>query len=123
MLVCPEQGPAPGTPRSGPQRFGGRGRSGVDSVGLKVPRGRAPKVPEKAGGVGLAFIRTRPQVPPRGPQGGTSMFGGSGQVGVDSVDLGVPQDFIKSVTHCVQNTQNDRFNLQKCRVGVKKTNA
>ena len=29
-------------------------------------------------------------------------------------------DLIKSVTHCVPNTQNDRFNLQKCRVGVKK---
>ena len=29
-------------------------------------------------------------------------------------------DWLKSVTHCVPNTQNDRFNLQKCRVGVKK---
>ena len=65
----------------GPRRFGGWGRSGVDSVDLRVPRGRAPKIPEKAGRVSLAFIRTRPEVPPRGPQGGTLMFGGSGQVG------------------------------------------
>ena len=64
---------------------------GVDSVHLGVPRGRAPKVPEKAGRVSLDFIRTRPEVPPRGPQGGTPTFPGSGQVGVDSIDLRVPQ--------------------------------
>ena len=58
------------------------GQVGVDSVDLGVPRGRAPKVPEKAGRVGLDFIRTRPKVLPRGPQGGTPTFPGSGQVGV-----------------------------------------
>ena len=43
------------------------GQVGVDFVDLRVPRGRAPKVPEKAGWVGFDFIRTRPGVPPRGP--------------------------------------------------------
>ena len=88
-LVCPERGPRGGTPT-----FWGPGQVGVDSVDLGVPRGRAPKVPEKAGRVGLDFIRTRPEVPPRGPRGprgGTPMFQGSGQVGVDSIrPRGVP---------------------------------
>ena len=74
----------------GPRRFGGPGRSGVDSVDLRAPRDRAPKVPEKAGRVGLAFIRTRPEVPPRGTREGIPMFRGLGQVRVDSIDLGVP---------------------------------
>ena len=65
--------------------FLGSGQVGVDSVDPGVPRGRAMKVPEKAGWVGLDFIRTRPEVPPRGPRGGTPTFQGSGQVGVDSI--------------------------------------
>ena len=56
-----------------------------------MPRGRAPNVPEKAGRVGLDFIRTRPRVLPWGPRGGTPTFWGSGQVGVDSIDLKVPR--------------------------------
>ena len=56
-----------------------------------MPWGRALKVPEKAGWVGPDFIRTRLEVPPRGPRGWTPTFRGSGQVGVDSIDLGVPQ--------------------------------
>ena len=71
--------------------FLGSGQVGVDSVDPGVPRGRAMKVPEKAGWVGLDFIRTRPEVPPRGPRGKTLTFQGSGQVGVDSIDLGVPR--------------------------------
>jgi hypothetical protein len=62
----------------------GSGQVGVDSVDPGVPWGRAPKVPEKAGWVGFDFIRTRPEVLPRGPRGGTPIFRGSGQVGVDS---------------------------------------
>ena len=61
----------------------GQGRSGLSSTDIRVPRGRAPKVPEKAGRVSLDFIRTRPEVLPWGPQGGTPMFHGSGQVGVE----------------------------------------
>jgi hypothetical protein len=64
--------------------FLGSGQVGVDSVDPGVPRGRATKVLEKAGWVGLDFIRTR-------PRGGTLTFQGSGQVGVDSIDLGVPR--------------------------------
>ena len=70
--------------------FRGMGQVGVDSVDLGLPWGRALKVPEKIGRVGLDLIRTRPEVPPRGPRGETLMFRGSGQVGVDSIDLGVP---------------------------------
>ena len=81
----PPRGPVGGTPT-----FRETGQVGVDSVDPGGPQGRAPKVPEKAGWVGLDFIRTRPEVPPRGPRGGTLMFRGSGQVGVDSIDLGVP---------------------------------
>ena len=78
-------------PRGGTPTFRGSGQVGVDSVDLRVPRGRTPKVPEKAGRVGLDFIRTRPEVPPRGPRGGTPRFQGSGQVGVDSIrPQGVP---------------------------------
>ena len=58
--------------------FLGSGQVGVDSVDPGVPRGRATKVLEKAGWVGLDFIRTR-------PRGGTLTFQGSGQVGVDSI--------------------------------------
>ena len=36
--------------------FLGSGQVGVDSVDLRVPRGRAPKVLENAGRVGLDFI-------------------------------------------------------------------
>ena len=80
-----------------PDVFRGQGRWGVDSVDLRVPRGRAPKVPEKAGRVGLVFIRTRPEVPPREPQGGTLTFRGSGQIRVDSIDLGVPRGRVPKV--------------------------
>ena len=59
----------------------------VDSVDLRVPQGRAPKVLEKAGRVGLDFIRTR-----SGDSGRTPTFRGSGQVGLSSIDLGVPRD-------------------------------
>ena len=65
-LVCPEWGPAPGTP-GGTPTFRETGQVEVDSVDVWVPWGRAPKVPEKAGQVGLDFIRTRPEVPPQGP--------------------------------------------------------
>ena len=71
--------------------FWGSGQVGVDSVDLGVPWGRALKVPEKAGRVSLDFIRTRPEVPPGGHRGGNLTFQGSGQVGVDSIDLGVPR--------------------------------
>ena len=56
-----------------------------------MPRGRAPKVLRRTGQGSLEFIRTRPEVPPRGPRGGTPTFQGLGQVGVDSIDLGVPR--------------------------------
>ena len=80
--MCPERSPVLGTPRQDPN-VSGVGQVGVDSVDLGVPRGRAPNVPEKAGRVGLDFIRTRPRIPPRGPRGGTPTFWGSGQVGVE----------------------------------------
>ena len=65
-LVCPEWGPAPGTP-GGTPTFRETGQVEVDSVDVWVPWSRAPKVPEKAGQVGLDFIRTRPEVLPWGP--------------------------------------------------------
>ena len=71
----------PGDPQVELRCFWGRGISGVDSVDLRVPWGRAPEVNERAGWVSLDFIRTRPRVPPQGPQGRT--FWGSGQVGVE----------------------------------------
>ena len=77
----PSQGP-----RGGTLTFRGLEQVGVDSVDLGVPRGRAPKVPEKARRVSLDFIRTRPEVLPRGPGGGTLTFRGSGQVRVYSFD-------------------------------------
>jgi len=60
----------------------GSGQVGVDSVDLGVPRGRAPKVPEKAGQVSLDFIRTRPKVPPWDPEVGPRRFGGRGRSGL-----------------------------------------
>ena len=81
----PPRGPVGGTPT-----FRETGQVGVDSVDPGGPQGRAPKVPEKAGRVGLDFIRTRPEVRPWGARGGTRTFRGLGQVGVDSIDLGVP---------------------------------
>ena len=56
-----------------------------------MTRGRAPKVLKRTGWGSLDFIRTRPEVPPRGPRGGTPTFQGSGQVRVDSIDLRVPR--------------------------------
>ena len=49
--------------------------SGQDSVDLRVPQGRAPKVLEKVRWVGLAFIRTIPDFPPRGSRSGTLILG------------------------------------------------
>ena len=81
--VCPERVPAPGTLRQDPDVSGvGEGRGAP---------GQGPKLPEKAGWVSLDFIKTSPEVPPRGSQGRTPTFQGWGQVGVDSVDLRVPQ--------------------------------
>ena len=77
LLGCPERGPASG--------FQGSGQVGFDSIRPRVPRGRAPKVLRRTGQGSLEFIRTRPEVPPRGPRGGTPRFQGSGQVGVDSI--------------------------------------
>ena len=71
LLGCPERGPAPGTPRWDPDLLG----VGVDSVDLGVPWGRALKVSEKAGRVGLDFIRTRPEA-------GPLRFGGLGRSGL-----------------------------------------
>ena len=50
-----------------------------------MPRGGAPKVLRRTGQGSLEFIRTRPEVPPRGPRGRTPTFQGSGQVGVGSI--------------------------------------
>ena len=51
-LVCPERGPAPGTPRRDPT-FQGSGQVRVDSIHLGVPWGRAPKVLRRTGRGGL----------------------------------------------------------------------
>ena len=85
----------PEVPPRGPQSrtptFWGSGQVGLSSIDLGVPRGRAPKVLRRTGQGSLEFIRTRPEVPPRGPRGGTPRFQGSGQVGVDSIrPRGVP---------------------------------
>ena len=64
-----------------------------------MPQGRALKVPKKAGQVGPDFIRTRPEVPPWGPQGGTPTCLGSGQVRVDSIDLKVPRGRVCDEIH------------------------
>ena len=53
--MCPERGPAPGTPRRDPV-VSGLEQVRVDSIDLRVLRGRALKVPEKAGRVSLDFI-------------------------------------------------------------------
>ena len=59
LIGCPERGSGGGT-----LMFRGSGQVGVDSIDLKVPQGRALKVPEKAGQVGLDFIRWHPVAGP-----------------------------------------------------------
>ena len=56
MIITVHFKPLLAVPRGGTLTFRGSGQVGVDSVDLGVPRGRAPKVPEKAGRVGLDFI-------------------------------------------------------------------
>ena len=85
----------PRDPEAGPQRFWGRDRSGLTLKDPGVPQGRAPKVIRRTGQGSLEFIRTRPEVLPRGPREGTPRqdptFRGPGQVGVESIDLRVPR--------------------------------
>ena len=62
-----------------------------------MPRGRAPKVLRRTGQGSLEFIRTRPEVLPQEPLCRAPTFQGLGQVGVDSIDLGVPRGIAPKV--------------------------
>ena len=54
-------GVRPGVPEAGTPTIRGRGRSGLSLLDLGVSRGGTPKVPEKAGRVGLDITRPRPK--------------------------------------------------------------